>query len=232
MMEKESEREEDVETLDNIVEEKKVTKKVIKKYVVKELLEKLNEILDVNTLRLLENEVVEKIIEEEKALKTPYPDLINEPWIYIRPHKRFLDKWYDMWKNILMTYAINERKFLVDLTKLTKTFPFYNASYGKGLSLSDLQIIIERIINEKKGRWLNTDKTLAIIYWEPINNIIQKILKYSREIGLKYITIDLLDKIWSDLPINEKVKILNWIVTNSKGKWVVKNYAIKIKEGV
>ena len=226
-MEVEREREEEVaersEEVD-AVERKNIS--------IPDLSKKFGEIIDVSTLKLLENELVEKIVEDEKRNYRRYPNWIKNVWPYIKPHKNFLGKWFEMWKQVLLIYLANERSFLVNVAELANSFPFYNSSIGKGIGVDALREIVDRLVKDGLARWLDKNKVTAVVYWQSLENIIQKILKYSREIGLKYITLDLLDKVWPNLPVDEKIKILNDIVSSKKGSWVIKNYAVKLFNGV
>ena len=202
-----------------------------KKYPLGKLLIKLiEETRDIEAFKILEEEFVDRIIEEEKRTIPPYPESVNKIWFYIKPHDKFVDNWYEMWADVLLIHCKRERKFLVDLNELVNLYPF-TGKMGKKLRVSDLEDIVDRLVEKRLAKWLNDDKKLAIIFWVNEQNILQKILKHSRAIGFKYITLDLLDKIWPDLPIEEKVNILNKLVTNKKAKWIIENYAVKILNG-
>ena len=224
------------------IDEKVVVSKKGEKYVVQkegkreevdeeQLLKMLEEIRDVETFKLLENEFIRMIVEEEKKLVRSYPDILRRPWFYLKPHENFRESWCNKWSEIVLTYCIANRKFVIDINELASIYPFFNNDTGFSLKKEYLRGIIDVLVEKNMAKWVDKDKNIAIVYWISIENILQKILKYSRELEFKYITLDLLDKIWPDLPLSEKVKILNHLVAYKKAKWIIKNYAVKIVNG-
>ncbi|MGQ4890971.1 MAG: hypothetical protein ACP6IP_00605 [Candidatus Njordarchaeia archaeon] len=233
------------EVIDNessAVKEKPVVTKKGEKYIVskeekveeiseEQLLEMLEEVRDIETFKILENEFIRMIIDEEKKLVRPYPRILERQWFYVKPHKNFQDSWYEKWSEVILTYCVSNRKFVVDVNELISIYPFVHKDSGLAIKKEDLQGALDVLVEKKMARWLDKDKNIAIVYWVSIKNILQKILKYSRELEFKYITLDLLDKIWPDLPLSEKVKVLNHLVAYKKAKWIIKNYAVKIVDG-
>lgn len=191
--------------------------------------EALNEVLAKSTYKILQEELVRLLKEDLKVFSRDYPDLINKRFFYIRPHERFFAAWVSKWAEILLAYCSNENRFIVSLDELVSTPPFRSDKTGLALSLEDLRIIIDRLVEDGKARWLDREKKVAIIYWVPLEYLADRIVELSREIEFKYVTVQLLDKVFPDLILEEKIALLNLIVTKNKGVWVKENYAIKLE---
>ncbi len=193
-----------------------------------EKIEFVEELLAKSTYKILQEELIRLLKEDLKEFQRPYPNLIEKPFFYVRPHKNFLDGWLKKWAEILLSYCGKNNRFTVSIDDLLFHFPFNSMKFNKSLSREDLKLIIDKLVEEGKAKWLDEKREVAIIYWVSPSFIINRILLHSREIGFKYITIHLLDRVFSDLPLSEKIALLNTIVTENKGIWIRKNYAIRL----
>jgi len=188
----------------------------------------LEELLAQSTYKILQEELIRLLKEDLKIFIRPYPDLVNKPFFYIKPHKNFLEGWLKKWAEVLIIFCGRNNRFVVSIDELLSHFPFNSTKFNKSLSREDLKLIIDKLVEEGKAKWLDEKKEVALIYWVSPSFIINRILLHSREIGFKYITIHLLDRVFSDLPLIEKIALLNTIVTENKGIWIRKNYAIRL----
>jgi len=196
--------------------------------VVEEKIEVIEELIAKSTYKILLDELTRLLREDIRSLKRPYPPLINKAFFYVRPHERFLESWLKKWGEIVLIYCGKNNKFVVSLDELAVEFPFSSTKLNKSLSRDDLKKIVGKLVESGKAKWLDTKQEVALIYWISPSYIIDRILLHSREIGFKYITLHLLDKVFPDLPLEEKIALLNTIVTKNKGVWIKKNYAIRL----
>jgi len=186
------------------------------------------EAFNLSLLRTLEEEFLIMFKKElEKMVKNAeYPKWVHEPWARVRPHVRFLNPWYDKWKEVLVIYAKKNMAFHFSITKLLNEWPFSDGE--KNLKIEDLRAIVNKLVDDGLARWLSPERKEFVLHWLSTEFLAEKTYETMRKVGLPLLRLSILKEALNDLPQNDLIKILEIIVNKQYGVWVIKGKAIKI----
>ncbi len=156
------------------------------------------------------------------------PKWVSKPWMYVQPtHPNQLTSWIDGWKRIILDYCRIFVKHIINLAEIQTIYPFQNPTNGKSLSLSQLETIVDKMVEEGLAKWINNKKLLVRIYYKPIEQWADEIYTYLMETGRAAEILTLMEfrqmpTEWKNLPDEDLMTILSTYVQQGKAKFVTK----------
>ena len=191
----------------------------------------LEEIIE-SELDLLESGPVvdaKQILKEQEAerLRAILPLWCEKPWMYVTPtNLDQLSSWNSAWGDFLLEFAEIKAAHILNLLELRKEFPFSNRIIKKQLSIGQLQQIGIALVEKNFAAWRDERKTRLRLYWRGLDEWSDTIYEWAVQNGYEIASLFELtnvDEIWSTLPQNELLQILQMLVTRKRAKWVGKD---------
>lgn len=215
------------EWLDNIeIEPEKSEKEITEEKTIPDIIE--NSKTQENEITKVEIEKFTEVQEEPEMdlFIVKLPVWVNKPWMYVQPtHPNQLGSWINSWTTVILDYSRSYRIHIINLTQLMKIYPFSNSKVSKDLTLSQLDKIVDTMVNEGLAKWLDENRVSARIYYLTNQQWAEKIMKflissgYAAEI-MTFFELQKLDQEWSTLPKSELEEIFELLVFDGRAKWV------------
>lgn len=171
--------------------------------------EKLNKIAKPFT-QWIRTKLIERLKDELKKGKKI--DLANRignlssHWWKIPPkNEKALQRWKERWGNALLLIGKKKGQFLFDLKELRHQFPLTDAQGG--ISLQNLQKIVEYLKSRGLARWLNKEETMSVVFWQTRKEIAEKVYQEAKQLGVPFIRLEDLRKVYQ-LPLSDLDKII------------------------
>lgn len=168
---------------------------------------------------------------EKKAVKVArlqdiLPSWVEKPWMYVTPtDPDQLQSWGSTWGDFLLEFAEFKAVHILNLLEARKEFPFSNRLIKKKLSMDQMQLVGQNLIDRDFGAWWDERKTRLRIYWKVLEEWSEIIYEWALQTGRELVSLFELAnacEIWSSLPQEELQEILRRLVTRNLAKWVGK----------
>lgn len=158
--------------------------------------------------RQLKEELLETLktnLRGNQHLDLPDINTLSKPFWKIPPLNEVQREiWNEKWGHTLLSIARKRNEFLVDLKALLYHRPF------KGMRLKNLRLVVEWLKEEHLARWLNTEKTTAVVFWKTRKEIAEEVYEQASEAGVLLLNLTDLRKVYK-LPKEDLRKILTLI---------------------
>jgi hypothetical protein len=183
-------------------------------------------------LDLLESKPVvdaKKRLREQEAerLRAILPLWCEKPWMYVTPtNLDQLSSWNSAWGDFLLEYAEIKAAHILNLLELRKEFPFSNRVIKKQLSIGQLQQIGVALVEKDFAVWRDERKTRLRVYWRGLDEWGDTIYEWAVQNGYEIASLFELTnigEIWSTMPLDELLQVLQMLVTRKRAKWVGKD---------
>jgi len=165
--------------------------------------------------------------QEVEKLRAILPPWCEKPWMYVTPTGLDqLSSWNSTWGDFLLEYAEIKAVHILSLLELRKEFPFSNRIIKKQLSIGQLQQIGVALVEKNFAAWRDERKTRLRIYWRGLDEWSDTIYKWAVQNGYEMVSLFELTnvgEIWSTLPQEELLQVLQKLVTRKHAKWVGKD---------
>ncbi len=169
------------------------------------------------------------------AVKKILPKWIEKPHRWVSPspkQKELLAAWIKEWADFLLKWAEVTNHHIVRLLDLQEEFPFNNPIIKKKLSLDDLQLIGEYLVENGYAVWLSSRKDRLRVYWKTLEEFSDDIYEWAYSWGHEVVTLlDLVqaNEPWSNLPRIDLKKIMELLVKTKRAEWASKKDKTVIK---
>ncbi|MHA1214954.1 MAG: hypothetical protein ACTSR2_04510 [Candidatus Hodarchaeales archaeon] len=159
----------------------------------------------------------------DPRVKPIIPSWVSKPWRWMTPENpQHKEQWLTTWGEFILDFARVLNIHVVDLQEISLVYPFHNPLLRKKLTIPQLVVIAEYLIELNKAKWWDENKTRLRVYWKTLNAFSEELYEYAFQNGYDMVTIMDIVKMkqsWSSLPRKEIYNIMKLLVDSNKASW-------------
>jgi len=159
----------------------------------------------------------------DPRIKSIIPQWVNKPWRWMVPddieHK---NHWLTTWGEFILDFARILNLHIIDLQEISLVYPFYNTLTKKKLSIPQLILISDYLVEINKAKWWDEQKTRLRIYWKALNTYCDDLFEFAFQNGYEMVTaydIIQMKQSWSTLPGTDISRIMKLLVETKRASW-------------
>lgn len=159
----------------------------------------------------------------DPRIKPIIPQWVNKPWRWMVPddieHKK---QWLITWGEFILDFARILNLHIIDLQEISLVYPFYNTLTKKKLSIPQLILISDYLVEINKAKWWDEQKTRLRIYWKTLITYCDDLFEFAFKNGYEMVTaydIIQMKQSWSTLPGTDIKTIMKLLVETKRASW-------------
>lgn len=159
----------------------------------------------------------------DPRIKPILPQWVNKPWRWMVPddieHK---NQWLTTWGEFILDFARILNLHIIDLQEISLVYPFYNTLTQKKLSIPQLILISDYLVDINKAKWWDEEKTRLRIYWKALVTFCDELFDFAFQNGYEMVTaydIIQMKQSWSTLPGSDIDTIMKILVETKRASW-------------
>ena len=159
----------------------------------------------------------------DPRVKPVLPAWVGKPWRWMVPDDPQLkQQWLTTWGEFMLDFARVLNFHVLDLQEVALVYPFQNPLLKKKLTLPQLVLISEYLIEVEKAAWWDDEKTRLRVYWKTLKSHTDELFEYAFQNGYDMVTMFDIVKMkqsWSSLPPPDIRNIMKLIVESKRATW-------------
>ncbi|MHA1972942.1 MAG: hypothetical protein ACTSW1_08115 [Candidatus Hodarchaeales archaeon] len=159
----------------------------------------------------------------DPRVKLILPSWVSKPWRWMIPENpQHKEQWLTTWGEFLLDFARVLNMHVIDLQEISLVYPFHNQLLKKKLTIPQLVVIAEYLIELNKARWWDENKTRLRVYWKTLKTFSEELYEYAFQNGYDMVTtmdIVKMRQSWSSLPRKDIYNIMKLLVDSKKASW-------------
>lgn len=176
--------------------------------------DKMQSSVEISKIELLQQQFIEKV-----------PSWVNKPWMFVQPtHQSHLKSWIESWKSVIVDYSEHFNLHVISLTELQGEYPYKNTKINKKLSKSQLNYIVDDMVNTGVAQWLDDNHILVRVYYKTRDQWKEIIVSFLFDKGyaaevITFFELENMEELWSSLPRDEIKYIFQLLIEEGRAKW-------------
>ncbi len=159
----------------------------------------------------------------DPRVKPVLPSWVEKPWRWMVPDDPQLkQQWLTTWGEFMLDFARVLNFHILDLQEVTQVYPFQNSLVRKKLTLPQLVMISEYLIEIERARWWDDEKTRLRVYWKTLKSHADELYLYAFQNGYDMVTafdIVKMKQSWSSLPPADIRMLMKLLVESKRASW-------------
>lgn len=159
----------------------------------------------------------------DPRVKPVLPGWVGKPWRWMIPDDPQLkQQWLMTWGEFMLDFARVLNFHVLDLQEVALVYPFKNPLLRKKLTLPQLAMISEYLIEIEKAKWWDSEQTRLRVYWKTLKSHCDELYQYSFQNGYDMVTafdIVKMKQSWSSLPPHDIRMIMKIMVESKRASW-------------
>ncbi|MFX1515757.1 MAG: hypothetical protein ACFFC6_05565 [Promethearchaeota archaeon] len=159
----------------------------------------------------------------DPRVKPILPAWVGKPWRWMVPDDPQLkQQWVITWGEFVLDFAKVLNFHVLDLQEVALVYPFQNPLLKKKLTLPQLVLISEYLIEIEKAAWWDDEKTRLRVYWKTLKSHSDELFEYAFQNGYDMVTMFDIVKMkqsWSSLPPPDIRMIMKLMVESKRASW-------------
>lgn len=159
----------------------------------------------------------------DPRVKPVLPAWVVKPWRWMVPDDPQLkQQWLTTWGEFMLDFARVLNFHILDLQEVTLAYPFQNPLLKKKLTLSQLVMISEYLIEIERAAWWDDEKTRLRVYWKTLKSHTDELFEFAFQNGYDMATMFDIVKMkqsWSSLPPSDIRMLMKLMVESEKASW-------------
>jgi hypothetical protein len=159
----------------------------------------------------------------DPRVKPVLPAWVGKPWRWMVPDDPQLkQQWLTTWGEFMLDFARVLNFHILDLQEVALVYPFQNPLLKKKLTLPQLVLISEYLIEIEKAAWWDDEKTRLRVYWKTLKSHADELFEFAFQNGYDMVTMFDIVKMkqsWSSLPPPDIRMIMNFMVESKRASW-------------
>ena len=110
------------------------------------------------------------------ATEFSYPSFWSyPPYFTLQPISETREKQVSSWTDLILQYCRAKKKFMISIDQEDKSQedyfePFRNEAVDRELPVPARAVMLQRLVDEGRGQWLDGDKRICIIWWRNLDD--------------------------------------------------------------
>ncbi|MFX0122188.1 MAG: hypothetical protein ACFFAE_01000 [Candidatus Hodarchaeota archaeon] len=159
----------------------------------------------------------------DPRVKPVLPAWVGKPWRWMVPDDPQLkQQWLTTWGEFILDFARVLNFYVLDLQEMALVYPFQNPLLKKKLTLPQLVLISEYLIEIERATWWDDEKTRLRVYWKTLKSHTDELFAYAFQNGYDMVTmfdIVKMKQCWSSLPPPDIRMIMKLMVESKRASW-------------
>jgi hypothetical protein len=159
----------------------------------------------------------------DPRVKPVLPAWVAKPWRWMVPDDPQLkQQWLTTWGEFILDFARVLNYHILDLQEVALVYPFQNPLLKKKLTLPQLVMISEYLIEIERAAWWDDEKTRLRVYWKTLKSHSDELFEYAFQNGYDMVTMFDIVKMkqsWSSLPPSDIRMIMKLMVESKRASW-------------
>lgn len=156
-------------------------------------------------------------------IKPILPSWVQKPWRWMVPEEPNLkQQWLLTWGEFILDFSRVLNLHIIDLQEISLVYPFQNQILNKKLTLPQLIMISDHLIEIEKAKWWDSEKTRLRVYWKTLNSFADDLFEFAFQNGYDMVTaydIVKMNQSWSDLPPSDVRVLMRLLVELKRASW-------------
>jgi hypothetical protein len=159
----------------------------------------------------------------DPRIKPVLPAWVGKPWRWMVPDDPQLkQQWLTTWGEFMLDFSRVLNFHVLDLQEVTLVYPFKNPLLKKKLTLPQLVLISEYLIEIERAAWWDDEKTRLRVYWKTLKSHSEELFDFAFQNGYDMVTMFDIVKMkqsWSSLPPPDIRMIMKLMVESKRASW-------------
>ena len=159
----------------------------------------------------------------DPRVKPVLPAWVAKPWRWMVPDDPQLkQQWLTTWGEFILDFARVLNYHILDLQEVALVYPFQNPLLKKKLTLPQLVMISEYLIEIERAAWWDDENTRLRVYWKTLKSHSDELFEYAFQNGYDMVTafdIVKMKQSWSSLPPSDIRMIMKLMVESKRASW-------------
>ncbi|MFX1505946.1 MAG: hypothetical protein ACFFDC_07505 [Promethearchaeota archaeon] len=159
----------------------------------------------------------------DPRVKPVLPAWVVKPWRWMVPDDPQLkQQWLTTWGEFILDFARVLNYHILDLQEVALVYPFQNPLLKKKLTLPQLVMISEYLIEIERAAWWDDEQTRLRVYWKTLKSHSDELFEYAFQNGYDMVTVFDIVKMkqsWSSLPPSDIRMIMKLMVESKRASW-------------
>jgi hypothetical protein len=159
----------------------------------------------------------------DPRVKPVLPAWVGKPWRWMVPDDPQLkQQWLTTWGEFILDFARVLNYHIIDLQEVALVYPFQNPLLKKKLTLPQLVMISEYLIEIERAAWWDDEHTRLRVYWKTLKSHSDELFEYAFQNGYDMVTMFDIVKMkqsWSSLPPPDIRMIMKLMVESKRAFW-------------
>ncbi len=159
----------------------------------------------------------------DPRVKPVLPAWVGKPWRWMVPEDLQLkQQWLTTWGEFMLDFARVLNFHILDLQEVALVYPFQNPLIKKKLTLPQLVLISEYLIEIERASWWDDEKTRLRVYWKTLKSHADELFHYAFQHGYDMVTafdIVKMKQSWSTLPPADIRMLMKIMVESKRASW-------------
>ncbi|MFW9904160.1 MAG: hypothetical protein ACFFFH_07505 [Candidatus Thorarchaeota archaeon] len=159
----------------------------------------------------------------DPRVKPVLPAWVAKPWRWMVPEDSQLkQQWLTTWGEFMLDFARVLNYHILDLQEVALVYPFQNPLLKKKLTLLQLVMISEYLIEIERAAWWDDEHTRLRVYWKTLKSHSDELFEYAFQNGYDMVTMFDIVKMkqsWSSLPPSDIRMIMKLMVESKRASW-------------
>ncbi len=159
----------------------------------------------------------------DPRVKPVLPAWVKKPWRWMVPDDPQLkQQWLITWGEFILDFARVLNFHILDLQEVALVYPFQNSILKKKLTLPQLVMISEYLVEIDKAKWWDSEQTRLRVYWKTLKSHTDELYQYAFQHGYDMVTafdIVKMKQSWSSLPPPDVRMLMKLMVESERASW-------------
>ena len=121
----------------------------------------------------------------DPRVKPVLPAWVAKPWRWMVPEEPQLkQQWLTTWGEFILDFARVLNYHILDLQEVALVYPFQNPLLKKKLTLPQLVMISEYLIEIERAAWWDDEQTRLRVYWKTLKSHSDELFEYAFQNGM------------------------------------------------
>lgn len=159
----------------------------------------------------------------DPRVKPVLPSWVKKPWRWMVPDDPQLkQQWLITWGEFILDFARVLNFHILDLQEVALVYPFQNSILKKKLTLPQLVMISDYLVEIDKAKWWDSEQTRLRVYWKTLKSHADELYEYAFQHGYDMVTafdIVKMKQSWSTLPPPDVRMLMKLMVESKRASW-------------
>ncbi len=159
----------------------------------------------------------------DPRVKPVLPAWVKKPWRWMVPDDPQLkQQWLTTWGEFILDFARVLNFHILDLQEVALVYPFKNSILRKKLTLPQIVMISEYLVEIEKAKWWDSEQTRLRVYWKTLKSHADELFEYAFQHGYDMVTafdIVKMKQSWSTLPPPDVRMLMKLMVESKRASW-------------